>query len=62
MKALAPMNNIFIEVLYHDIKYMKRSRYRVQNTNKYISNVLQLTPLQDLSLIILYMIITNDNK
>ena len=62
MKALAPMNNIFIEVLYNDIKYIKRSRYRVQNTNKYISNVLQLTPLHDLSLIILYIIITNDNK
>ena len=52
----------FIEVLYIEIKYIKRSRYRVQKTIKYISKVLHETPLQDLSLIILYIIITKDNK
>ena len=41
---------------------MKRSRYLVQKTNKYISNVLALKPLHDLSLKILYIIIINDNK
>ena len=55
MNALAPINNIFIEVLYKDIKYIKRSKYLVQNTSKYISNVLELTPLHDLSLTILYI-------
>ena len=44
MKAVELMKKIFMKVLYRLIKYMKRSRYRTQNTNKYISWVLHERP------------------
>ena len=46
-----------MEVLYSEIKYMKRSRYRVQKTIKYISKVLHETPLHDFSLIIYILLL-----
>lgn len=37
INAVEDIKNTFIKVLYKEIKYMKRSRYLMQNTNKYIS-------------------------
>jgi hypothetical protein len=37
MKAVEEMKKIFMKVLYSEMKYMKRSRYRTQNTSKYNS-------------------------
>ncbi len=51
MKAVEEMKNIFINVLYRLMKYMKRSRYLTQNTIKYSSCVLQERPI-NFSLII----------
>ena len=46
MKAVLEMKKIFIQVLYIDTKYMKRSMYRMQNTSRYISWVLQDRPIR----------------
>lgn len=45
MKAVEEMKNIFMNVLYRLMKYMKRSRYLTQNTIKYNSCVLQDRPI-----------------
>ena len=37
MKAVDAMKKIFMNVLYSEMKYMKRSRYLMQKTNRYNS-------------------------
>ena len=44
MSTVEEMKNIFMSVLYREMKYMKRSRYLMQNTIKYSSCVLQDKP------------------
>ena len=45
MKAVEEMKNTFMSVLYNEIKYINKSIYLMQKTNKYISCVLHDKPI-----------------
>ena len=47
MNAVEEIKKIFIRVLYKEMKYMKRSRYLIQKTRRYISWVLHDMPIKE---------------
>ncbi len=50
MNAVDEMKNIFMSVLYIEMKYINKSRYLTQKTSRYISWVLQERPNPEIRL------------